>query len=62
MTAPERRCFRFSLRTMFVVVTVMGGWLGYCLNWIRERHAALDDRQVTFMANPYSYPTRSIAR
>ncbi len=36
MTTP-RRWFRFSLRTMLVVVTLVGCWLGYQLNWIRER-------------------------
>lgn len=34
---PERRRFRFSLRTMFVVVTLFGVWLGYELNWLRQR-------------------------
>jgi hypothetical protein len=29
----------FSLRTLFVVVTVVGCWLGYSVNWIRQRHA-----------------------
>jgi hypothetical protein len=33
-----RRWFRFSLRTMFVLVTVLCIWLGYYLNWIRQRH------------------------
>ena len=41
MATPRRRWFRFSLRTLFVVVTVLGCWLGYQLNWIRERHAVL---------------------
>ena len=44
MTAPNRRWFRFSLRTMFVMVTAGGllaGWLVYELNWIRQRHAFL---------------------
>jgi hypothetical protein len=36
---PKRRWFRYSLRTLFVVVTVIGCWLGYELNWIRERRA-----------------------
>jgi len=39
--APDRRRFRFSLRTLFVLVTVLGsslGWLGMQLRWIRERH------------------------
>ncbi len=34
--APKRR-WSFSLRTLFVVVTVSCVWLGYELNWIRER-------------------------
>jgi hypothetical protein len=39
--APKRRWPRFSLRTLFVVVTVFGCWLGYELNWIRQRHAVI---------------------
>ncbi len=40
---PNRRWFRFafSLRTLFVVVTVLGCWLGYQVNWIRERHSLI---------------------
>jgi hypothetical protein len=40
--APKRRWFAFSLRMMFVVVTILGfamSWVVYQLNWIRERHA-----------------------
>jgi hypothetical protein len=40
-TKPKRRWFRFSLRTLFVLVTVVGvvaGWVAYQLNWIRQRH------------------------
>jgi hypothetical protein len=36
-----RRWFRFSLRTMFVLVTVFCVWLGYQLNWIRQRRDAI---------------------
>jgi hypothetical protein len=39
MLLNKRRWFRFSLRTLFVVVTVFACWLGYELNWIRQRHA-----------------------
>jgi hypothetical protein len=41
MTTPPRRWFRFSLRTMFVLVTVACDWLGYHLHWINQRHTAL---------------------
>jgi hypothetical protein len=36
------RRLRFSLRTLFVVVTVGCVWIGYSLNWIRQRHEFLD--------------------
>ena len=39
MTAPKRRWFSYSLRTMFAVVTVLCVWLGYELKWIRQRRA-----------------------
>jgi hypothetical protein len=39
--APKRR-WSFSLRTLFVVVTVFGGWLGYELNWIRQRRSVVE--------------------
>jgi len=40
--APQRRWFRFSLRTLFVVVTVVGlglGWLAWNVNIVRQRMA-----------------------
>ncbi len=39
--APKRRWFAFSLRILFVVVTVFACWLGYEWNWIRQRHEIL---------------------
>lgn len=36
---PKRR-WSYSLRTLFVVVTVFACWLGYELNWIRQRQQA----------------------
>ena len=41
--APKRRWFRFSLRTLFVVVTVVGllCWVLIQLAWIRDRHDEL---------------------
>ena len=41
--APKRRWFRYSLRTLFVVVTLFGCWLGYELNWLRQRRSFIAD-------------------
>ena len=40
--ANRRRWFRFSMRTLFVLVTIIGvvaGWVAYQLSWIRQRRA-----------------------
>jgi hypothetical protein len=39
---------RFSLRTVFVAIALLSipmGWMAYQLNWIRQRHAALDSEE-----------------
>jgi hypothetical protein len=41
---PRRRWFRYSLRTMFVVVTILSvplGFVAYQLNWIQNRNREL---------------------
>jgi hypothetical protein len=46
-TETKRRWFRFSLRTLFGLVTIVGvgaGWVVYQLDWIRERHTLLASR------------------
>lgn len=40
---PKRRWLRFSLRTLLVVVTVLGVWMGRQLSWVRERDALLEE-------------------
>ena len=43
--SPMRFRPRFSLRTLFVLVTIIAlplGWVAYQLNWIRQRHALND--------------------
>jgi hypothetical protein len=44
MTAPRRRWFRFafSLRTLLVVVTLFGCWLGWELHVVRKRQSLID--------------------
>ena len=37
----RRRWFRFSLRTLFVAVTVICIYLGWAMNWVRQRHEVL---------------------
>ncbi len=37
-TAPKRRWPRFSLRTLFVVVTAFACWLGWNLHQVREHN------------------------
>ena len=60
--APNRRWFRFSLRTVFVVVTIVGcigAWATYHLNWQRQRRHAIENGEVgvivsasAFVAHP----------
>ena len=46
---PNKRWFRFSLRSLFIVITAFACWLGYYVNWIRDRHQALNG--VEYSAN-----------
>ena len=41
--APRRRWFRYSLRALFLVVTVLGCWLGWQANIVRQRKAVRDE-------------------
>jgi hypothetical protein len=41
MTATIRRRFRFGLRTLFVMVTLLACWLGWELKFVQERRAML---------------------
>jgi len=46
---PRRRWFRFSLRTMLVLVAVAAiplAWMGYHLIWIMQRHQYLEDARI----------------
>lgn len=53
---------RFSLRTLFMVVTVLClplGWLGYQLNWVRQRREALATRSILDITDSASLPAPS---
>lgn len=42
---PKRLCLRFSLRTLFLAVTVLDCWLAWQLSVIRERRMVLPPRR-----------------
>ncbi len=44
--APNRRWFRYSLRTLFVVVTVFSAWLALGVHKVREREKILASEYV----------------
>src|SRR5690242_14675721 len=37
----RHRRFRFSLRALFIFVTLVACWLSYQISWIRQRHVAM---------------------
>ena len=43
---PTRRLFRFSLRTLFVLVTLLCIYLGWAMNWQRQRQVFLKSANV----------------
>jgi hypothetical protein len=43
MDEPKRRWFRFSLRTMFLVCTVVAVWLGWNVHLVRQRRAFIEN-------------------
>jgi hypothetical protein len=52
----NRRWFQFSLRSLLIVVTAIACWLGYELNWIRERRAFLARELVVQETEKVRYP------
>ena len=48
-TTPVSPPRRFGLRTLFVVVVIVSipcAWVGYSMNWIRQRREAFVQRDV----------------
>lgn len=54
----NRRWFRFGLRTMFVVVTLVGLWLGYYLHWISARQEARLWIATHFIGGSFGYQAK----
>ena len=70
-TAPKRRWFQWSLRTLFVVVTLVGcatGWVVYQINWIRQRsefvasEKRIHERRGVAVTIAYTYPGKQPVR
>jgi hypothetical protein len=60
--AKSRRWFRFSLRTLFVVVTVVGVWLGWNMNIVRHRRELVEwSRQQQAIAVPRELMAEKLA-
>jgi len=57
--APRRRWFQFSLRTLFVVMTLLALWLAYSLDWIRQRREFLELSNVVGYAGPQNNRPRA---
>ena len=50
--AASRFAFRFSLRMMLAVVTVLILWLGYYVNWKHQRRDALEQPHTSWRSAP----------
>ena len=53
---PERLRVRFGLRTFFVLLTLLGVWLGVQVKWIRDRHRAMEGADMSGHPDPYMTP------
>ena len=51
----RRRWLQFSLRTMFVVVTVLAIFIAYHVNWIRQRHRIVADSDYFHKVTTVAY-------
>ena len=61
----RRRLFRFSLKTLFVLVTVLGvflGWLAVQVKWIRDRHQLLASFKWSLTDSDFALPYPTVNR
>jgi hypothetical protein len=62
-TKPNRRWFQFSLRTFLIVITLIGGWLGWNLYEVRQRESyrtALAGNAYPFSGNQFPWRQRKM--
>jgi hypothetical protein len=62
-SALKRRWFQFSLRTLFVVLTVVSAgaiWLGQEIQWLRERQAWRNDDHANTVRGWYGGSLRKV--
>ncbi len=57
---PRHRGFRFSLRTLFVVVTLVAVWLEWELRFIRERRTTRQALDAVCAPTLFQHPRQSI--
>ncbi len=56
IATPKRRWFKLTLRTLFVVVTVFGVWLGWNVHQVHERDRLLESRDfLRALESPTGY-------
>ena len=61
VTPPRRRWYQFSLRTMFVLVSLLSiplAWVGYSISWIRQRHLWIN-KGIGILSSPSVVPPRA---
>ena len=60
MTPRRRRWFSFSLRTLFVAVTLMCGvfWVVHSVNWVRQRERFFDRGKAIEVDDVHPYRPR----
>ncbi len=58
--APRRPRFRYSLRALLVVITVLGLWLGWNANYVIERQRLLRSKDFKRTLEPYGADPRDM--
>jgi len=63
-SSTKRRWFQFSLRSIIIVVTLLGftfGWIAYQLSWIRQRQEIIASPKFSYGTGEYGFGPTPIA-